>query len=122
MEPFLSTNQYDREKYKLPFFWHEVLRLTGDGNYTIFILTDGTQYISSKTLSLFKARLPPKFLRIHKSDIVNRSFVVRFIRERRCVLMTDGSEVKVARRRWQQLFKMSDYIVLEEKLKALKKL
>ena len=44
--------------------------MTGDGNYTLFILTDGTQHLSSKTLSLYEACLPPEFLRIHKRAIL----------------------------------------------------
>lgn len=95
----LSLAHYYSNKYKLPFLWHEAVRLTGNRNYTVFHLANGSQYLSSLTLSVYESYLPPEFLRIHKSCIVNRNFVVEFNKENLCVLMTDGCKVKVARRR-----------------------
>jgi len=79
-----------------------VVRLEGTGNYTTFILTDGSSYLTSKSLCIYES-LPANFMRVHKSCIVNRHFVVGFDKTQQFVLMTDGSKVKVARRRWRKV-------------------
>jgi len=73
--------------------------MEGEGNYTIFVLMDGTRQLSSKSLCVYEPHLPVDFVRVHKSCVINRCFVVRFDKAKRCVLMTDGGEVKVSRRR-----------------------
>jgi two-component system, LytTR family, response regulator len=98
---------YYTYQHKLPIDLRQVLRLEGTGNYTTFILSNGTRHLSSKSLCVYDQHLPADFVRVHKSCIINRRFVVRFDKKRRCILMKDEQEVKVARRRWQQAKKLT---------------
>ncbi|MFN8346015.1 MAG: LytTR family DNA-binding domain-containing protein [Spirosomataceae bacterium] len=86
-------------QHKLPIDLSQVVRLEGTGNYTGFILADGTSYLSSKSLCVYEKHLPACFLRVHKSCIVNRRFIGKFDKLQLHILMTDGSKIKVARRR-----------------------
>lgn len=90
---------YYSYQHKLPIDLSQVVRLEGTGNYTTFILADGTSHLFSKSLCVYAPNLPVDFVRVHKGCIINRRFVVRFDKAKRCVLMTDGSEVKVSRRK-----------------------
>lgn len=55
----------------------EILFLKADNNTTDFHMSDGSTIIAYKTLKTFEDILPPNFLRIHKSYIVNMDFVTR---------------------------------------------
>lgn len=90
---------YYSYRHNLPIDLAQALRLEGTGNYTTFILTDGTSHLSSKSLCVYEQHLPEDFVRVHKGCIINRRFVARFDKKKRCILMTDGSKVRVARRR-----------------------
>jgi DNA-binding LytR/AlgR family response regulator len=96
---------YYSYQHKLPIDLSQVVRLEGTGNYTTFILSNGTSHLSSKSLCVYEQYLPADFVRVHKGCIINRRFVVRFDKGKRCVLMADRSEVKVARRRWREVIK-----------------
>jgi len=100
----ISTLYYSYQ-HKLPIDLSQVVRLEGTGNYTTFILSSGKSHLSSKSICVYEQYLPVSFVRVHKSCIVNLRFVLRVDKAKRCVLMTDGSEVKIARRRWNNLVK-----------------
>lgn len=97
---------YYSYQHKLPLDLSQVVRLEGTGNYTTFILSNGTSHLSSKSLCVYAPNLPAYFVRVHKGCIINRRFVLGFDKVKRCVLMTDGSTVKVARRRKYELEKL----------------
>jgi len=90
---------YYSYQHKLPIDLSQVVRLEGMGNYTTFILNNGTSHLSSKSLCVYAPNLPSYFVRVHKGCIINHRFVVRFDKTKKCVVMTDGCEVKVARRK-----------------------
>jgi DNA-binding LytR/AlgR family response regulator len=102
MNTLIIPTLYYTYQHKLPIDLTHVVRLEGTGNYTTFILTDGSSYLTSKSLCIYES-LPANFMRVHKSCIVNRHFVVGFDKTQQFVLMTDGSKVKVARRRWRKV-------------------
>ncbi len=54
-----------------------ILYLKADNNTTDFIMTDGTVISAFKTLKTFENLLPSNFLRIHKSYIINSSYILR---------------------------------------------
>ncbi|RYE24107.1 MAG: LytTR family transcriptional regulator [Sphingobacteriales bacterium] len=57
----------------------EIVRLEGCGNYTNFFLKDGTKMLVSRTLKEYETLLTDaSFVRVHKSCIVNLSFVRKF--------------------------------------------
>ncbi|TAF01814.1 MAG: LytTR family transcriptional regulator [Runella slithyformis] len=92
---------YYNYNHQLPFSWQDVLRLEGSRNYTIFVLFDGSQHISTKSLGNYEAFLPSGFLRVHKGHAVNLSAVVAVHKPSKTVELSDGFCCKVARRRWK---------------------
>jgi len=81
-----------------------IRRLESDSNYTHFFLTTGEKITVPKSLKEYELILPiSKFFRTHQSHLVNLSYVKKFMREDGgYVLMDDGSEVLVARRRKEE--------------------
>ena len=54
----------------------QIVFITGAGNYAEVHLKDGSQILHRETLTALEAQLDPsKFLRIHRSSIVRRSFI-----------------------------------------------
>lgn len=81
------------------FKTNEIIRLEGEGNYSRIILTDNRWHLSAKTLKDFEELLPADiFLRIHKSYIVNKNFIVNYLKKGEVVL-SDQSKVPVSRRK-----------------------
>ena len=77
----------------------EIIRLEGEGNYSRIVLTGNRMHISAKTLKDFEELLPRGvFLRIHKSFIINRNFVVNFLNKGE-VILSDNSSLPVSRRK-----------------------
>ncbi|TAG17225.1 MAG: LytTR family transcriptional regulator [Cytophagia bacterium] len=91
---------YYNYNHHLPFDWQEVICLQAQGNYTIFVFEEKPQYISTKTLESYELHLPPNFLRINKSCIVRREYIVRIAKKSKVVYFSDGRFAKIARRRW----------------------
>lgn len=81
-----------------------IMRLESDSNYTHFFLTTGEKITVPKSLKEYELILPTsKFFRTHQSHIVNLAYVKKYMREDGgYVLMEDGSEVLVARRRKEE--------------------
>jgi two-component system, LytTR family, response regulator len=81
----------------------EIVRLEGCGNYTNFFLKDGTKMLVSRTLKEYETLLDSQaFVRVHKSCIVNLSFVRKFYVKKEGELeLIDGQQVKISRRRAQ---------------------
>lgn len=94
---------YYTYNHNLPFAWHDVIRLEGSGNYTVFVLQNGQTHVSTKTIGNYDPFLPSQFIRIHKRCIVNRAFVTGFCEQQKVVFLADGSTAKVARRRRNSL-------------------
>jgi DNA-binding LytR/AlgR family response regulator len=80
-----------------------VVRLDASSNYTIFTLIDGHKHISTKTIGLYAHCVPAHFIRVHKECIIGQTFLAEIKDEGKTVVLTDGSDSKVARRRVQTL-------------------
>jgi two-component system LytT family response regulator len=81
------------------FKTNEIIRLEGEGNYSRIMLTDNRHHLSAKTLKDFEELLPPDiFVRVHKSYIINRNFIVNYLTKGEVVL-SDNSKVPVSRRK-----------------------
>ncbi len=78
-----------------------IIRCEADSNYTIFYLTGAKKIMVSKSLKEFEEILSTKgFFRIHKSAIINLSFLKKYIKgDGGTVILEDGSELQVSRRR-----------------------
>ena len=55
----------------------EIVYLKADNNSTIFFMKDGGKILTSKTLKSFEKILPVSFFRVHRSYIVNSSYITR---------------------------------------------
>jgi len=78
-----------------------IMRCEADNNYTAFYLINGEKILVCKTLKEYEDLLSAKgFFRIHKAVIINMTYLKKYIRgEGGAVIMDDGTELPVSRRR-----------------------
>ena len=88
------------QSYRLPFRWELVQYVTGERNYSLFVLIHRQPYLSAKTLAIYEPTLPPYMVRVHKGYIINKRFVKQIDFDHKSLLMADGKTITVARRRW----------------------
>ncbi len=109
----LQTNQHKRivlrtaEKLQLiPV--KEIIRCAAERNYCMFFLENGKKIIASCPVKDFEDMLSEQgFFRIHKSHLVNLSFVDSYIKaDGGSVVLTDGTELPVAMRKKNQLMEL----------------
>ncbi len=78
----------------------EIVYLEANSNYTLLYLTSKISMLVSKSLKEFEELLPPVFIRIHHSCIINKNLVSKYIRgEGGQVQMKNGTLLAVARRK-----------------------
>jgi DNA-binding LytR/AlgR family response regulator len=94
---------YYNYNHQLPFSWSEVVRLEGNGNYTVFVFFDGSTHVSTKSLGNYEPFLPAGFVRVHKGHVVNLLAIVAVHKSSKAVELSDGFCCEVARRRWKIL-------------------
>ncbi|MBN1339794.1 MAG: response regulator transcription factor [Bacteroidales bacterium] len=82
----------------------EITRCESDNNYTNIFLSTGQKIIVSKTLKEYDDMLTPfNFFRIHKSYLINLAYLQRYKKgEGGSVIMEDGTELEVSRRRKEE--------------------
>ena len=80
---------------------NNIIRLEADGSYTLFLMSDGRKILSSKSLKYYEELMEEYlFLRVHKSHIVNLSYVMRFLKsDGGSVELRNGDKVPISRRR-----------------------
>lgn len=77
----------------------DIVRLQAERNYTRLYFTNGKSFVSSKTLAEYERLLRDSgFVRVHRSHLVNPAQMAPTQKEG-VVLMKDGSEVEVSRRK-----------------------
>ena len=85
-----------------------VVLLEGDINYTIFHLEDGKQKTVAHSIKFFEPFLETHgFLRIHRSYMINPNHVKNLIQEEYKVLMNNGQEALISRRKKSVFKKIS---------------
>lgn len=107
-----NLQQKDASEFKLAlstsegiFFFApaEIIRLEGENNYTRFIFNSRKPMLVSKTLKEYDDLLKEYgFIRIHKSYIINRHFIVS-IEKDGYIKMKDGAMVEISRRRREEV-------------------
>jgi two-component system, LytTR family, response regulator len=87
-----------------------IIRISGENNYSTFFLNDGAKILVSKTLKDFEELLQDQhFFRIHKSHIINLNYLTKLIKpDILMVQMTDGTQIEVSIRRKAELLKILD--------------
>jgi two-component system LytT family response regulator len=82
------------------FMIDEIIRLEADRSYTHIHLSNRKPFLASKTLKHFEDMLEEfKFIRTHKSHLVNPRHITRISNDNEWVLLTDGSKAEVSRRK-----------------------
>lgn len=107
-----NISQTNKEKFKLALAdateikyvqIDEIIRLQAESNYTHIFLNDKKVFVSAKTLKEYDDILQgQKFLRVHKSHLVNPAHIKSYERQG-ILVMSDGSKVEVARRKKEYL-------------------
>jgi len=79
----------------------DIIRCEADSNYTNFFLNSGEKILVTKTLKEYDESLSSlHFVRVHQSHLINTRFVEQYLKgEGGTIVMADGSEVEVSRRR-----------------------
>lgn len=108
------ARQLDMPDLMLPFWghrkkmpMHQIVRLEGEGNYTIFHFADGSHLMVSLTLKKMESRLSPKvFVRPHKKNIINLLYLQgvhpegpSFGRMQLYASLVNGHRIEVSRRK-----------------------
>ena len=109
------AGQFDMPDLTLPFWgsrkkmpMHRIVRLEGEGNYTVFHFADGSQLMVSLTLKKMESRLSPKvFVRPHKKSIINLLYLesIHPDKQQLSVSMVNGDRVEVSRRKASRFIK-----------------
>lgn len=86
----------------------DILYLEASVNYTKFFLLDQQKLIVSRTLKEFEDILPgDTFVRIHNSYLINKNFVLRYIRgDGGRVVMSNGAILDVSKRKKAEFLKV----------------
>ncbi|MBN8825432.1 MULTISPECIES: LytTR family DNA-binding domain-containing protein [unclassified Spirosoma] len=91
---------------KMPM--HRIVRLEGEGNYTLFHFADGSQLMVSLTLKKMETRLSPRvFVRPHKKNIINLLYLEAVYPDRQQlnVSLVNGDRIEVSRRKASRFIK-----------------
>jgi len=84
----------------------DIIRLQAESNYTRFFFLDKSEFLSAKTLKEYEELLPQeRFIRVHRSHIVNKSFINQYNREGMLLVLKDGTSLEVSRRKKAQLMR-----------------
>jgi two-component system LytT family response regulator len=85
----------------------DIVRLEANGRYTKFYLLNKEVIMASRTLGDFEETLSAnEFFRIHETHIVNLLYIDRFHKGNNYVLLTDKTELPLARRRKEDFLKL----------------
>ncbi len=84
---------------------NEIVYCVADINYTKIHLVDGTSFLVSKTLKKIEELLPEQFfLRTHKSYLVNKAFIKKYLNKDSFVLILSNNEkIPVSSRRRSEI-------------------
>jgi DNA-binding LytR/AlgR family response regulator len=81
-----------------------VVLLEGSINYTILYMQDGKTKLIPHTLKFFETFLRTHgFLRVHRSCMINPNHVQHYNPEQAILVMTNGYQANIARRRRHEL-------------------
>jgi len=90
--------------------YDNIIRLQAASSYTKFFLKNHRQAIlASKPLKFYASKLSAsKFIRPHRSHLINKNFIRTWVSSNGTILLKDGSTIKIARRK---LNTMKEYMV-----------
>jgi DNA-binding LytR/AlgR family response regulator len=77
-----------------------IVCLEANINYTTFKLQTGKTQTMSYNLAMYDTLLPATFIRVNRSCIINKSFIESLNSENKKIILKDGTEFQISRRRW----------------------
>ncbi len=81
----------------------EIIRLEGESNYSWIMLTNNRRHLSSKTIKDYEGLLDAnEFIRVHKSHLINKKYVVGFKKEGE-IILSDKATIPVSRRKRKEV-------------------
>jgi len=118
LQSFSIQKPHNTIKISTPTGFHlvdmeNIIRCEAKGSYTNIFLTDGKNYVSSKSLKEYEDLLPENiFFRSHHSHLINMNFIIKYNRGKGGEIeMKDKSIVPLASRRkndFLQLFELRE--------------
>lgn len=99
----ISTNPKLIHQQILKNAQENIVRLKACKNYTLFAFHEGKSQIMAYTLACYCDVLPQSFIRINRSNIVNKAYIKNINYEERIITLTDNSEIQISRRRWNEV-------------------
>jgi two-component system, LytTR family, response regulator len=90
----------------------QIVYLQGECNYTLVCTKNNKQYITAKTLKKCEAELDQRFVRVHKSHIININCIKAIDLDNKSngITLELGKQVEVSRRKMKGLSnKMNHY-------------
>lgn len=93
-------NKYSGEKVA----WNDIIMFKGNSNYSLLYTTHKTHTLC-KTLKEIESDISnsyPNLIRIHKSYIINKTFLVNVYSSgnKKIITLKNGMELEISRRRW----------------------
>ena len=87
---------------------NDIVRCEANGRYSKFYFSNKETMLVSRTLKDFEEMLPATdFFRIHDSNIINLSYLKKYLKGNGgTVLLNDGTELDVSRRRKDEFMKL----------------
>lgn len=84
-----------------------IIRLEANINYTTFILQTGKARTMSYNIATYGILLPQNFIRVNRSCIINKNFIENLDTDTKRIILTDGTEIQISRRRWADVLRWS---------------
>jgi two-component system LytT family response regulator len=83
-----------------------ISHFNADGSYTEIVLTNGKSITASKSLKFFENQIEhhSKFLKIHKSTIINVAHVIALDRIENNIIMSNDVKLSIARSNIKNVF------------------
>jgi DNA-binding LytR/AlgR family response regulator len=102
-ETLLTINQKNFTKVLV----NQVILLKGESNYTTFYMHNGKKKLVARTIKFFENHLENLgFLRVHRSCLINPNYVIDYNHVDETLMMSNGFQATIARRRRAVLKKL----------------
>lgn len=106
---------FGRESIDIPV--DRITLLEGHNNYTYIHTTDKARYLVCKTLKSMMFKVGKNFVRVHKSFVINITYVVACTADHRVLKLRCGNEAMVSRRKTRYIVEIigSDVQQMEDR-------
>jgi two-component system LytT family response regulator len=110
MQPNTATPCAEEESKTDLIAFDQIIYCKAHGNYTMLYLIENKRLFLCKLLKYLERKLPcTTFIRIHRSIIINKNFVLH-VKGNNRVVLKDNIELFISKRRRQKVFsELSDF-------------